>query len=48
MDGKLVHQQTSLLKPKLLQGETIDIRVKRDKHARNSNYQIKAEVVSYK
>ena len=48
MDGKLVHQQTSLLKPKLLQSETIDIRVKRDKQARNSNYQIKAEVVSYK
>lgn len=47
LDGKLIHQQTSVLKPKLLQGETIDLRVKRDRQARNANCQIKAEVVSY-
>lgn len=46
-DGKLVAEQVNSLKPKLVQGERVETHVKRCKQGRNTNYQIKAEVIEY-
>ena len=47
-NGKLVCEQVNTLKPRIIQGEAIQTSVKRTKKGRNTNYEIKAEVIEYK
>ena len=47
-NGKLVCEQVNPLKPRIIQGEAIQTSVKRTKKGRNTNYEIKAEVIEYK
>lgn len=44
LDGEYVCEQEDVFNTKLVQGETINVNVKRIKPARNSKYQIKVEV----
>ena len=47
-NGKPVCEQVNSLKPRIIQGEAIQTSVKRTKKGRNTNYEIKAEVIEYK
>lgn len=48
LDGELIHEQMDGIKTNLLQGNSINIRIKRDKIVRSSKYQVKVDVVEYK
>ena len=45
LEGEYICEQEDIFKTKLVQGETINVNVKRIKPARNTKYQIKVEVV---
>ena len=45
LDGELMHEQTKIVKKTIYPSEVIDIRIKRDKEARNKRYSIKIQVI---